>query len=78
MYNEHRQAENGRKNERKKAMTEKQFDQIKEKMPAGEKIKRTYRAFEGDLRVITEDERGTEKRYSVKIDDNGNAYAVEF
>ena len=62
----------------KKAMTEKQFNQIKEKMPAGEKIIRMYRAFEGDIRIITEDVRGLQKRYSVKIDDNGNAYAVEF
>ena len=59
-------------------MTEKQFEQIKEKMPAGEKIIRMYRAFEGDIRIITEDGSSLQKRYSVKIDDNGNAYAVEF
>ena len=59
-------------------MTEKQFEQIKENMPAGEKIIRTYRAIEGDIRVITEDGRGRQKRYSVRVDADGNAYAVEF
>ena len=59
-------------------MTEKQLEQIKESMPSGEKINRMYRAFEGDIRIITEDGSGLEKRYSVRLDSAGNAYAVEF
>ena len=43
-------------------MSEKQFDQIKESIPSGEKINRMYRAIDGDIRVITEDGRGMEKR----------------
>ena len=36
-------------------MTEKHVKQIEAQLAEGEKIERMYRAFEGDIRVITKD-----------------------
>ena len=49
-------------------MTEKHINQIKAQLPEGEKIERMYRAFEGDIRVITKDRTGRETRYTVHHD----------
>ena len=46
-------------------MTQKQLQEIKDQLPAGETFDRAYRAFEGDLRVITKDAHGCETRYRV-------------
>ena len=59
-------------------MTEKQIEQIKEQLPAGERIDRMYRALEGDLRVITKDQNGRETRYTVQFDAEDNATIREF
>ena len=53
-------------------MTQKQIQQIKDQLPAGEKIDRMYQAFEGDIRVITKDESGYEKRYTTRFDADDN------
>lgn len=47
-------------------MTKKHEKQIKAQLPAGERISRMYRAYEGDTRVITYDKQGNETRYTVK------------
>ena len=44
-------------------MTDKHIKQIESQLPAGEKIERMYKAFEGDIRVITKDRDGCEIRY---------------
>jgi hypothetical protein len=53
-------------------MTEKHINQIKAQPPEGEKIERMYRAFEGDIRVITKDRTGRETRYTVHHDTDDN------
>ncbi len=53
-------------------MTEKHINQIKAQLPEGEKIERMYRAFEGDIRVITKDRTGRETRYTVHHDADDN------
>ena len=45
-------------------MTDKNVRQIEKQLPAGECIFKMYRAFEGDIRVITKDH-GKETRYTV-------------
>jgi hypothetical protein len=55
------------------AMTEKQMKQIESQLPKGEKINRCYRAFEGDIRVITRKPDGSEVRYTVSFDADDNA-----
>ena len=59
-------------------MTEKQMKQIEIQLPEGEKIKRCYRAFEGDIRVITQKPDGREVRYTVSFDADDNATIKEF
>ena len=59
-------------------MTQKQIQQIKEQLPADEKIDRMYQAFEGDIRVITKDENGYEKRYTTRFDEDGNVTIKHF
>ena len=54
-------------------MTEKQMKQIEIQLPKGEKINRCYRAFEGDIRVITRKPDGSEVRYTVSFDADDNA-----
>ena len=54
-------------------MTDKNVKQIEAQLPAGEKISRMYRAYEGDYRVITIDKAKTERRYTVDFDSEFNA-----
>ena len=49
-------------------MTEKQIDQIKVQLPLGERIHRMYRAYEGDIRVVTKTNDGNEVRYRIYFD----------
>ena len=53
-------------------MTEKQMKQIEAQLPKGEKVNRAYRAYEGDVRVITRDADGRETRYTVIFGENDN------
>ena len=59
-------------------MTEKQMKQIQSQLPKGERINRCYRAFEGDIRVITRKPDGSEVRYTVSFDANDNATIRKF
>lgn len=59
-------------------MTEKQMKQIKSQLPQGEKINRSYTAFEGGIRVITKDANGREARYNVSFDADDNASIKKF
>ena len=59
-------------------MTEKQIKQIESQLPKGEKIDRCYTAFEGGIRVITEDANGRETRYNVSFDADDNASIKRF
>ena len=59
-------------------MTEKHIKQIESQLPAGEKIERMYRAFEGDIRVITRDENGNEIRYTCILDKDQNVTIRQF
>ena len=59
-------------------MTEKQMKQIQNQLPKDEKINRCYRAFEGDIRVITRKPDGSEVRYIVSFDADDNATIKEF
>lgn len=59
-------------------MTEKQMKQIEGQLPEGEEIDRCYRAFEGDIRVITRKPDGREVRYTVSFDADDNATIKEF
>ena len=59
-------------------MTEKQMKQIEIQLPEREKINRCYRAFEGDIRVITRKPDGREVRYTVSFDADDNATIKEF
>lgn len=56
-----------------KAMTEKQIQQIKDQLPAGEYLDRMYSAFEGGIRVISRGWNGAEFRYRVSFDADDNA-----
>ena len=50
-------------------MGDKQMKQIKEQLAEGERIVRSYKAFEGDIRVITKRKgSNAETRYTVKWD----------
>ena len=40
-------------------MTEKQIKQVKAQLPEGETLNRMYRSYEGDIRVISRDRKGT-------------------
>ena len=59
-------------------MTEKQMKQIEAQLPAGEKVNRAYRAFEGDIRVITRNAEGSETRYTVIFDKDDNVTIKQF
>ena len=59
-------------------MTEKHIKQIESQLPAGEKIERMYKAFEGDIRVITKDHNGCEIRYTCILDEHLNATIKRF
>lgn len=59
-------------------MTEKQLRQIIAQLPKDETFDRTYRAIEGDIRVITKNKRGYETRYTVRFDADDNATIKQF
>lgn len=46
-------------------MTDRHIKQLEAQLPAGERINRMYRAYEGDTRVINRDKSGKENRYTV-------------
>lgn len=48
------------------------LEKLEANLPGDEVIDRVYRAFEGDLRIITRDNRGKETRYTVRWDWDGN------
>ena len=52
-------------------MTEKELDIIQELIPESERFIRAYSAYEGGLRVITEDRYGNELRYFVHFGEQG-------
>ena len=59
-------------------MTDKHIKQIESQLPAGEKIERMYKAFEGDIRVITRDGSGNEIRYTCILDKDQNVTIRRF
>ena len=59
-------------------MTDKHIKQIESQLPAGEQIERMYRAFEGDIRVITRDRNGCEIRYTCILDKDLNVTIKRF
>ena len=59
-------------------MTEKQMKQIQSQLPEDEKINRCYRAYEGDIRVITRKPDGCEVRYTVSFDADDNTTIRKF
>ena len=59
-------------------MTKKQIEQIKNQLPKDEKINRSYRAFEGNIRVITQKPDGCEVRYNVSFDTDNNVKIEKF
>lgn len=54
-------------------MTDKNIKQIESQLPDGERINRMYKAYEGDIRVITQDRSKNEHRYTVVFDREFNA-----
>jgi len=54
-------------------MTEKQIKQVKAQLPEGETFHSAYRAFEGDIRVISVDRQKNQHRYAVIFDGEFNA-----
>jgi hypothetical protein len=59
-------------------MNDKQMKQIREQLPEGAKILRSYRAFEGDIRVIVKLPDGpAETRYTVKWDHENDYPRIE-
>ena len=58
-------------------MTQKHIEQIKNQIPAGERYDRMYRAMEGDIRVITKDARGWEKRYTTIYHPEDDSVTIE-
>lgn len=57
-------------------MTDKQWEEIKEKLPAGAKIVKAYRAFEnGELRLAVKINGECETRYIVRF--NGDNIKLE-
>ncbi len=54
-------------------MTDKNIKQIESQLPDGESINRMYKAYEGDIRVITKDRSKNEHRYTVVFDSEFNA-----
>jgi hypothetical protein len=59
-------------------MTDKHIKQIESQLPAGEQIIKMYKAFEGDIRVITKDKSGYEIRYTCILDENLNVTIKKF
>ena len=69
---------NTQKNRRKTTMTDKHIKQIESQLPAGEQIIKMYKAFEGDIRVITKDKSGCEIRYTCILDKDLNVTIKRF
>ena len=59
-------------------MTEKQLQQAKTQLPQGEKFDRAYSAFEGGIRLISKKSDGSETRYKVHFDRDGNVRLERF
>ena len=59
-------------------MTDKQLQQAKSELPHGEKFDRAYSAFEGGIRLISKKADGTETRYKVLFDRDGNVRLERF
>ena len=59
-------------------MTDKQFKQAKSQLPQGEHFDRAYSAYEGGIRMISEKADGTETRYKVHFDADGNVSLERF
>ena len=53
------------------------IEAVQEQLPAGERISRMYRAYEGDTRVITRDKSGKETRYTVKWNPQDDSVTIE-
>ena len=59
-------------------MTDKHIKQIESQLPEGEQIIKMYKAFEGDIRVITKDRDGCEIRYTCILDKDLNVTIKRF
>ena len=59
-------------------MTDKQLRQVESQLPQGEKFDRAYSAFEGGIRLISKKAEGTETRYKVHFDRDGNVTLKRF
>ena len=59
-------------------MTEKQLQQAKTQLPQGDKFDRAYSAFEGGIRLISKKSDGSETRYKVHFDSDGNVRLERF
>ncbi len=59
-------------------MTDKQLQQAKTQLPQGEKFDRAYSAFEGGIRLISKKSDGSETRYKVHFDSDGNVSLERF
>ena len=59
-------------------MTEKQLKQAKSQLPQGEHFDRAYSAFEGGIRLISKKVDGSETRYKVHFDSDGNVSLERF
>lgn len=53
-------------------MTEKQLMQAKRQLPQDERFDRAYSAYEGGIRLISKKTDGTETRYKVIFEADGN------
>ena len=59
-------------------MTDKQLKQAKSQLPQGERFDRAYSAFEGGIRLISKKADGTETRYKVIFEADGNVRLKKF
>jgi len=59
-------------------MTDKQLKQAISQLPDGEKFSLAYRAYEGDIRIISVDKRGTERRYRVTFEADDKVSIKQF
>ena len=59
-------------------MTDKQLKQAKSQLPQGERFDRAYSAYEGSIRLISKKANGTEIRYKVQFDADGNVSLERF
>ena len=59
-------------------MTDKQLQQAKSQLPQRERFDRAYSAYEGGIRLISKKIDGTETRYKVHFDADGNVSLERF